>query len=64
MITSCNPGSWLECVGVFELVGEAEQFTLDTDSQTIVELSLLLRTFREDPDQSYVGRLKITIEPA
>lgn len=65
MITSCNPGRWLEVVGgSFELVGEDEQLVLDRESQTIVELSTLLRSFRVDPSDPVLGKLKITIEPA
>ena len=63
MRTTVNPGRWLEIVGEFELVGESEQFALDRESQTIVELAMLLQSFREDPSEPYVGRLKITIEP-
>lgn len=59
-----NPGRLLECVANVELVGEAEQFVLDRESQMIVELSTLLRSFREIPDDAVIGTVKITIEMA
>lgn len=62
MRTSVNPGRRLELVGSFELVGEAEQFVLDRESQTIVELSMLLRSFRADASDPVIGTVKITIE--
>jgi hypothetical protein len=64
MRTSCNPGSYLECVGSFELVGEDEQFVLERESQTIVELSTLMQSFREDLSSPIIGTVRITIEPA
>ena len=62
--TSVNPGRWLELVARLELVGEAEQFAMDTESLTIVDLAELLKAFREDPSDSIIGRVRITIEPA
>lgn len=62
MRTSVNPGRCLELVGSFELVGEDEQFVLDRESQTIVELSTLLRSFREDPSDPVIGTVTLTIE--
>jgi hypothetical protein len=54
----------VECVGDFELTGEAEQFTVDRDSLLIVDLAELLRAFRYDPSDPYIGRVRITIQPA
>jgi hypothetical protein len=62
--TSVNPGRHLELVGAFELVGEEEQFALELESQLLVGLADLLRSFREDPSSSYIGSVRITIEPA
>jgi len=62
-VTTCNPGSFLELVGRFELVGADEQFALDVDSQRIIGLAELLRTFRDIPDDPVIGRIRIRIEP-
>jgi hypothetical protein len=62
--TSVNPGRWLQFEASIELVGEAEQFAMDRESMTIVELAGLLQSFREDPSDPIIGRVRITIEPA
>ena len=59
-----NPGRHLELVGSFELIGEDEQFALDRESQRIIGLAELLSSFRYDPSDPHIGRVRVTVEPA
>lgn len=76
MIKTVNPGSRLELSGSFELgaslvdceavpqAAELATLVMDRESNAVVSLADLLRSFMYDPTERVTGPIRITIEPA
>ena len=76
MLTTCNPGSFLEVRGSFELGASlveredapilsaaAAHIVRDRESGAEISLAQMLRSFMYDPDEKVTGPLRITISP-
>lgn len=62
MRTSVNPGSWVELRADLVLDSLVRE-VIDRESGANVSLYDLLTSFRVDPDDPIIGRVRITIVP-
>jgi hypothetical protein len=67
MVTSVNPGRWLELCGSFKLMPSIAcgVRVFDVESGKEVTLADLLRRFSYDPSETQIrtGQVRLTIEP-